>query len=635
MKARRLVSFFLFCSTVLNHPRSTSAEAPVSYVPVEIQMELPDRQGFRSPADVDVAWGRNVLVVVDTGNHVVHIFDTYGKLSATLGGRGSGGGRLRYPGGAVVVPAAGYSPVPQVAIASLTTSVFVADTGNNRIQRLYMDNRLAPQEWGSVGSGNGQFRSPQGIALGPGGQVYVADTGNNRVQVFGSDGVFRLKWGSQGSGDGQFRGPVDLAVDSSGSAYVVDAGNHRVQKFDSQGRFLGKWGSKGARDGQLEGPHGIALDRRGYVYVADSMNSRIQKFNPQGYFQAKWGSQGSGDGQLRAPKGLAVNSVGDVLVADAGNNKIKKFRPIMYSRSAKTFLRKWGMKGSGPGEFGFPGAMAVDMLRNVYVVDRLNNRIIKFDSDGGFLGHLAPNKQGIPGLKFIRGLAIGSSGNIIVGSTDGIISFNSKGELLAKWGVAGRKEGQFWGAPGGIAVDPSGDIYVADIGNKRIQKFNSKGKLLVAWHLPEFDTRRSQPQSGIPDFGTRRFQPQNGIAVDPRIAQPVRSVYVVDTANCRVLNFDSSGGLLAKWGSPGDADGQFRHPHGVAVDLSGNVYVADTGNNRVQKFNSDGAFLAKWGSGGLEDGQFIGPVGIAVDSHGNVYVADAQNHRVQKFRAAE
>jgi len=87
--------------------------------------------------------------------------------------------------------------------------------------------------------------------------------------------------------------------------------------------------------------------------------------------------------------------------------------------------------------------------------------------------------------------------------------------------------------------------------------------------------------------------------------------------------------FVTKWGSYGTGNGQFKYLYGVAVDSSGNIYVVDTYNNRIQQFNSSGTFITKWGSNGTGDGQFSTPRGIA--SSVNVYVADTSNHRIQKF----
>ncbi|MDE4908868.1 PKD domain-containing protein [Methanogenium marinum] len=108
------------------------------------------------------------------------------------------------------------------------------------------------------------------------------------------------------------------------------------------------------------------------------------------------------------------------------------------------------------------------------------------------------------------------------------------------------------------------------------------------------------------------------------------NVYVADSGNHCVHEFDSNGIHLLSWGSEGQGDGEFFHPRGIAVDDIGNVYVCDC-NNRVQKFSSDGSFLLSWGTDGSEEGEFLFPYGIDFDTAGDVYVADSLNHRIQKF----
>jgi hypothetical protein len=183
--------------------------------------------------------------------------------------------------------------------------------------------------------------------------------------------------------------------------------------------------------------------------------------------------------------------------------------------------------------------------------------------------------------------------------------------FVAKWGSSGSGNGQF-NSPHGVAVDASGDVYVSDLLNARVEKFDSSGNFLTEW--------------GSAGSGDGQFDLPLGLAVDPS-----GDVYVADVLNDRIEEFDSNGGFLRKWGSSGSGDGQFNHPFGVAVDGSGNVYVTDQQNNRVEKFDSTGVFLAKWGSAGSGDGQFALPIGIAVDQSGSVYVADNNNHRVEKF----
>ena len=100
-------------------------------------------------------------------------------------------------------------------------------------------------QWGSPGSGNGQFNQPAGMAFDSSGNIYVVDCGNDRVQKFSSTGAYLAQWGTSGSGNGQFSVPWGIAVDSAGDVYVVDEHNNRVQKFTSTGTYLTQWGTSG------------------------------------------------------------------------------------------------------------------------------------------------------------------------------------------------------------------------------------------------------------------------------------------------------------------------------------------------------------------------------------------------------
>jgi sugar lactone lactonase YvrE len=251
-------------------------------------------------------------------------------------------------------------------------NVYVSDIGNDRIQKFSSTGSFLTA-WGSSGTGNGQFQSPSGIAVGPLGKVYVADESrSDRVQEFSSTGDYITQWGSYGTGNGQFASPEGVAADSSGNVYVADYSNNRIQKFSSTGSFLMAWGSSGSGNGQLQGPSGVAVDSSGYVYVADSLNNRIQKFDSVGNFLTKWGSQGSGNGQFKLPFAIAVDSSGYVYVTDNYNYRIQKFD------SAGNFVTKWGTQGSGNGKFQSPSGVAVDSSGYVYVADYVNNCIQVF-----------------------------------------------------------------------------------------------------------------------------------------------------------------------------------------------------------------------------------------------------------------
>jgi sugar lactone lactonase YvrE len=215
------------------------------------------------------------------------------------------------------------------------------------------------------------------------------------------------------------------------------------------------------------------------------------------------------------------------------------------------------------------------------------------------------------------GIAVDSStGNVYVADSLNyrIQKFDSNGNFITKWGSEGTGDGQF-NHPNSISIDSStGNVYVADTWNDRIQKFDSNGNFITKW--------------GSEGTGDGQFNAPY-ISVDSSRG----NVYVLDATNHRIQKFDTSGNFITKWGSEGTGDGQFKDPEDIAVDSStGNVYVLDTINHLIQKFDSDGNFLTKWGSYGMvEAKQFDRPNGITVDSLGNLYVVDNGNGNIKKF----
>jgi hypothetical protein len=297
---------------------------------------------------------------------------------------------------------------------------------------------------------------------------------------------------------------------------------------------------------------------------------------PCGTFVTAWGSAGTGNGQFMSPFFVAVDGNGHVFVTDLNNNRVQKFD------NSGTFINKWGTMGSGTGQFDAPKGVGVDGSGHVFVADTLNFRVQKFTKTETFL------------LSFGWGV------------TDGMSAF----EICpsgCQAGIEGFGDGQFFEATG-VAVDGSGNVFVADGDNSEVQKFQNSGTFLTKW--------------GMLGSGTGQFVDPQGVAVDGS-----GNVFVADDIDDRVQKFDNTGTFLTTWNS---GAGLFNRPFGVAVDGSGNVFVADSGNNLVQVFDNTGKFLTAWGSRGSGNGQFNGLGGIAVDGSGNVFVCDG-NNRIQKF----
>ncbi len=279
--------------------------------------------------------------------------------------------------------------------------------------------------FGSFGSGNGEFKDPDGVTIDSSGRIIVSDSSNHRIQVFDSAGNFLFSFGSFGSGDGEFSNPIGVATDSADNIYVADTLNHRVQVFDSAGNFLFKFDGFGSENGQFNFPHYIATDSSGRIVVADTLNNRVQVFDSAGNFLFKFGSSGSDNGEFSDPVGVATDNLGRIIVVDGSNNRVQVFD------SDGNFLFSFGSFGSGDGEFRFPFDVATDSSDRIIVAD-----------------------TGISGLS----------------SNHRIQVFDSAGNFQSKFGGFGSGNGEF-NFPFGVATDSSDNIYVADTGNHRIQIF--------------------------------------------------------------------------------------------------------------------------------------------------------------------
>lgn len=179
------------------------------------------------------------------------------------------------------------------------------------------------EEFGSGGSGDGQFVFPTAMAFDSHDRLYITDESSHRISIFDSSGNFVSKWGEFGCSDGEINGPAGIAIDSEDTIYISDQHNHRIQKFTTDGQFLSKWGEYGSKEGQLNLPWGLTTDIVGNVYVADWRNHRVQKFSPNGRVISSFGEFGSGDGQFRNPSSVAVDSEGYIYVADWGNERVQ------------------------------------------------------------------------------------------------------------------------------------------------------------------------------------------------------------------------------------------------------------------------------------------------------------------------
>lgn len=209
------------------------------------------------------------------------------------------------------------------------------------------------------------------------------------------------------------------------------------------------------------------------------------------------------------------------------------------------------------------------------------------------------------------GITLDNSGNVYVSDCNNhrIQVFGRTGRFIRKWGSEGSGNGHL-DRPHGISMDSSGNAYVADCYNHRIQVFSSTGRFISGW--------------GSNGSAKGQFKYPKGIVLDD-----TGNIYVADCFNHRIQVFSDNGWFIRNWGGEGSGNGQFSYPVGIALDASDYIYV--TSRHRIQVFDNLGFFIRKWGREGSGDGQFKYPKGIILDNAGNIYVADSYNFRIQVF----
>jgi uncharacterized protein (TIGR03437 family) len=470
---------------------------------------------------------------------------------------------------------------------------------------------------------------PTGVAVDGQGNVYIADpalaivlkvaAGTGVITIAAGNGLATFAGDGGAAAGASLSHPTGVVVDSAGNLFIADPYNSNIRKVDTNGiitTVAGAGGQAGfsgdgglATKALLNSPNSVAVDKLGNLYIVDFVNQRVRMLSAgTGVITTIAGNGNLGTGgdggpatsaSLDNPVGIAVDSAGNVYVSDAGNCAVREISGGIMSTIAGT-LGKCGFAGDGSqankAMLSFPDGVAVDASGNIYIADTANQRIRRVT--GGNISTIAGTSTA------------GFSGD---GAAAALATFSS---------------------PQGVAVDASGNIYVADVNNNRVRRFVPGGNIAT------FAGTATSIGDGGPSTQAILDQPAS-VAVDSS-----GNLYIADTGENRIRKVTPSGtittivgnGQAGRGGDNGPAaSATLSSPSGVAVDAAGNLYIADAGNNVIRKVTAStgviSAFAGNYGccyagtgtggDGGLATAAtLLYPEAVAVDGAGNVYFTD-------------
>jgi sugar lactone lactonase YvrE len=696
--------------------------------------ELQEPEGIAVDRDGDI-W------VSDTYKGTLVEFNAQDQYVRTVGSEGSGSGQLGEPEG-IVVDSQGH--------------VWVADWSNDRVEE-FSEQGVYLQELGAEGAGPGQLKHPFGVAVGLNGDVWVGDVGNDRVEEFGDQGEYVGQFGAPGSAPGQIElfYPMGLALLPSGELWLTDTANSRLERFNGRGEYLGDhcasipgatsttYSPTAADVGSMLRTVVTATDAEGSATAISSPSAVVAPAPPVNTHppviegvakegQTLTASTGSWSGASLTftYQWKSCNSVGEACTSIEGANNsvyvvgggevgstlrvlvsvanvageasavssptavvaqgppVNTHAPVIegVAKEGQTLTANIGSwRGTTPLGYSYQwescdafseaciaisgatsstyllgpsdlattlevtvtatnvaGVVSASSPRTLVVgADRLENTALPAitgtaqedqtltASAGSWTGvepvtysyqwqRCHPGLIGSKGsangeLMQPGGVAVDSSGDLWVADTgdNRVEEFNGQGEYLRQFGSPGSGNGQL-SKPSALAFTAEGDLWVADTGNDRVEEFSPSGE-----YITQIDPQESEPGE---------LEEPEGIAVDRD-----GDVWVSDTARGQLVEFNEQEEYVKTVGSQGSAPGQLGEPEGIAVDSQGHVWVADSADDRIVAFNEQGEYLQEFGSEGSSAGQLEDPFGITVTANGDIWVGDVGNNRIEEF----
>jgi sugar lactone lactonase YvrE len=620
---------------------------------------------LNAPAGVTVDAAGNVYFA-DSGNNRIRKVSPNGAISTFAGAGFSGFGG---DGGKAIDALLNY---PTGLALDISGNLYVADSKNNRIRRISAEGIIGSVAGNGAQGNDGDGKKavtallnyPAGVAVDASGNFYISDSGNNRVRKVSAEGIISVvagttnpgaynadgrpintpnapvraidrvitgRWGDGGPAtEALLSQPSGIALNSSGTLYIADSGNNRVRSVGGPRNMILTVAGNGQREeyyqvvlatAQMVGaPYAVVPDGAGGLYVSSPPQHTVYRVAADGTLSTKVGgysSNGSGGrgapaaaAQFSTPSGLAVDSAGTLCFADSEGNRVYK----VTTNGAISLIAGKGESGySGDGgmataaNLSYPTGLALDRAGNLFIADSGNNRIRKITPEGA-ISTVAGN---------------GTAG----GTGDG-------GKAIAAQ----------LNYPSGVAIDDSGNLYIADSGSHRIRKVTPTGIISTI--------AGNGVQGGGSLLATiatsMSLNYPQGVAVDSEGV-----VYIADSGNDFIFKLTADGILRRVI--------MARKPSGLFIDTAGNMFIADTGDNRVRKLMPNGTASTVAGNGSRPVVASIGKppmpatsgitnrpgdrgvvtaeqrnrvTGVAVDSAGNLYVAVAGSSQIRKITTA-
>jgi sugar lactone lactonase YvrE len=589
-------------------------------------------------------------------------------------------------------------------------NLYVADFGNNRVleyNQPFTTDTIPDMVFGQGGSfltsvcNKGGITAaslcgPNGVAADRAGNVYIADTANSRVLeydtpltkgvrahlVFGQNGsAISAACNLGGVSANSLCGPTAVGVDAAGNLYVGDHNNFRVLEyniplssgnttadlvFGQDNSFVSKTNACAAAVGAtgLCSPDGLAIDGAGNLYIADGSFSRILEYNTPvssgnttpnaalgqaNFTSSACNSTGVGAMGLCLPSGVAIDDNGSLYAADLGNNRVVQYTQPLVKPAASLVLGQMVLNQNGvnitkPDGLYRPLSVVVDTTsspNHIYLSDTNNNRVLGWAS--------------LPQFKYAGppDLIIGQPNTFAGGCNQNQI--DASGNSLPSASTLC--------LPNGLAIDPGGNLYVADSGNFRVLEYRAPFDSGTTVNLP------ADAVFGQKGSFTTRIENNGGVSADSISAPGGIAIdksghlYVSDPANNRVLQFDNPaardttadavfgqggsfssntcniGGLCSRTQCFTSAD-SLCGPAAVAVDGAGKLYIADTINNRILVFFNPrvntalpNLVIGQSNYTGLTCAGLCMPQGLALDPAGDLFAASSGNSTINKYQA--